>query len=529
MSEGITKIQTAILVFVIIVAVVAGGLIYYFTIPAPSSKTGGNLVVANWGDAKTLNPGFQYDSAQNWMDRCIYDPLVALDAEYNVLLPGLAKDWDIASDGLTYTFHLYDNVTWHDGVNFTAADVKWTFDTILNQTGIAYYDIKGIEKVEVVNDFTVKFTLYAPNAAFMGILGANDGLMMLPKHIYEGTDWTTNPHNFEPVGTGPFKFKEWVKGDHITFEANENYFRGRPYLDTVVWKVYADPTTALVAFEAGEVQYLMYPPGYQDIKRLSNTAGVTVIPWHHSRNFYLGINHLRAPLDNVNVRWAVAYAINRSEIVEKAFYGLFEPGKGIISAYSWAFDPNSTVPECDPEKAKQLLDEAGYTEGTDGVRFQLEILAIPGYGSEDICDIMKQNLAKVGIDLKITITEWAVIRTRAFASPYNYDLAILYTGSPFDPDYYLRYFVSGAPDNRGYNNTEIDQLFQQAREITDKAQRIPLYHRIQEIILADMIHFNIIEYPALYPFNSKYTGFPYEPDNVGKVMLLDFSKIQYSG
>ena len=215
--------------------------------PTPEPKGGGGefRVVLN-ADPQSLNPNLRTDDNAFAVSQSLYNKLVTLDADYRVI-SDLATRWDISTDGLSYTFYLAKNVQWHDGQPFTSADVKWTFEMIAREKGYAKELANRIASIETPDATTVVMRLKGSYAPFVSTL-AWYGTFILPKHIYEGSDWTKNPANEKPVGTGPFKFVEWVKGDHIAAVVNKEYFKRGPFLDQVTWRF---QTSALSGPEIG--------------------------------------------------------------------------------------------------------------------------------------------------------------------------------------------------------------------------------------------------------------------------------------
>lgn len=488
-------------------------------------RLGGTLVIAISGDPKSFNPDSQVDDMGYPIFSVIYNKLVTLDINYNVI-PDLAYKWEASPDGKVYTFYLYPNATWHDGVPVTSEDVKWTLEAIKKFKGIAYGNIKAenIEKIECPDEHTVKIYLKEPFAAFLQFL-AWYGTFIMPKHIYEKyEDWMdpNNPYLNKPVGSGPFKFVEWVKGDHVTVAANEKFFKGRPYLDKIVYRIIPDPTTAVQALLKGEVDYLHMRPPLAEVPKLQKTPGINVMIRPTPSRYYIGFNLEKAPFNDIRVRRAIAMAINRTEIVRKAYQGYAFEAKGFyIPAISWAFNPNIDVPPFDLKEAEKLLDEAGYTKGPNGIRFKAKITYFTIYPCEQVCTVIRDNLKKIGIDvelegLEIAAWEEKVVKRKEF------DMALCDGFHGPDPDNIRFRYGPGAYINfAGWNNSEAKELLDEASKTVDQEERRKMYWRVQELMAEELPYIPLVDLVWIYVSRSEFHGFPWEPESQGKVGYYD--------
>ncbi len=492
-------------------------------------RYGGTLVIIQVGEPKSFNPDAQVDDMGFPIFLNLFNKLVTLDVDYNVI-PDLAYKWEVSPDGLTYTFYLYKNATWHDGVPVTAWDVKWTFETINKSKGVAYSFIKAwnIKEIRVIDDHTVQFILKEPFAPFIQFL-AWYGTFILPKHIYANySDWMDpkNPALQKPIGSGPFKFVEWVKGDHVTLEANPNYFKGRPYLDKLVFKVIPDARTALSAFLAGEGDVLAVRPPFSEIPKLNSTPGVIVRMRPVPSRWYIGFNLLKYPFNDRTLRLAIAHAINRSYIVQKAMYGYGFPAEGgYVPAIKWAFNPNAKLPEYNVALANKLLDEAGYKLGPDGIRIapdgktKLSIkftYFTTGPETEAIGVVIKEQLKSIGIDvtlegLEIGAWEQKVVKER------NFDIALVDGFQGPDPDNMRSRFAPGAYMNfANYSNIEFLKLLEKASTTTDLEKRRELYWKAQEIFVQDLAYLPLVDLVVFFIWRREFHGLPWEmPGKVG--------------
>lgn len=461
-------------------------------------RRGGTLILAITTDPSTLNCGIESSQIVATVTTQIYSGLIHLD-ENSGPHPESAKSWDISPDGRSYTFRLRENVKWHDGEALTSADVKYSFEKLVgkyNARGREAY--RNIKAIDTPDKHTVVVRLEKPYSPFMEILSAHDGCIM-PKHIYEGTDVMTNPHNLKnPIGTGPFKLKEWVRGSHITLVRNENYYKkGRPFLDSLIFRIIPNAASRAIAFETGEVQAITgsqsFP--YQQLDRLKKVPNTILkdigSPSMIGLNFNLKGNAIVAKRE---IRVAMAHAIDKEFIVEHGFRGSGKLIDSIIPAgIPWAYNPNVPKYPYDPEKANALLDQAGYPRKGGDMRFSLRLAYEAGNAnSERPSEIVREQLRKVGIDIKLERLERSVMLSKVFAK-YDYDLwwgPLTTRGHPAlgVARLYTTSSITGSPFTNftRYSNPKVDQLFSLAVRTSKKEEMVKAYYEIQEIIMRDL-------------------------------------------
>ncbi|MEM1610277.1 MAG: ABC transporter substrate-binding protein [Sulfolobales archaeon] len=502
--------------------------------PISCPKIGGTLVVIHWGDPKSFNPDSQVDDALFAIASQIYNKLVDLDVNYNVI-PELASSWEVSPNGSTFIFHLVKNVRWHDGYPFTSADVKYTLEAIKKYKGVMYSFLKmdKLVSVDTPDNYTVIVRYSEPFPAFLGFL-AWYGTFILPEHIFNKTeykDWMdpSIPALTKPVGTGPFRFVEYVKGDHVTLEANPDYFKGRPCIDRVVFKIVPDATSALQSFLAGEGDWLTNPPPPSEIPRINSTPGLIVNMRPVPSRWYIAFNLLNPLLSDIRMRLAIAYAINTSEIVEKALNGYGYPARGMYTpVISWAFNPNASLPSYDPAKAEALLDELGFKKGSDGFRYfpngsrlVLRFTIFQGAQTEAIAAVIKEQLKRVGIDVKIEEYEIAAWENKV-VKQRDYDLAMLDGFQGPDPDNMRSRFGPGAYLNMAnYSNPEFGRLLDQAASEPDPAKRAQLYWKAQEIMAKDLPYLPIVDLVAFFIYRTEWHGFYWQLPGVAGLNVLE--------
>jgi peptide/nickel transport system substrate-binding protein len=467
------------------------------------AKYGGTLVEAEGLFIKSLNPVVVYDvtAANHVMN--IYNNLIDLDRTWKPI-PVLASSWEISSDGLVYTFPLQKNVKWHDGQPFTAADVKFTFDAIMKRESGYNKDLLKpfFDRAEVVDDYTVKLILKEANAGFLALLADpySRSFVILPRHIYEGTDIETNPANESPIGTGPFKFVEWVKGSHLSLVANEEYFLGRPCADKYVMLQSTSASATSAAFETGEVVYGMsswLPLSPLDVVTMSQDPRYTVDLLPSMRLMHVAFNMRIKPFNNLLVRLAMGHALDLDKLAQLSHPPMKQGEHHIYFTGHWATNPATLQPAYDPQKAEQLLDEAGYPRGADGIRFKTKLNYDIGHKAAVLAaEVLKDMWKKVGIDLELQPLEWAVYVSSIIEgvkkNPNAFEVSIMGGAQTPDPSVWEVYFGTDKYRNiYGFSNSRVDELFTLGRSTADIEERKKYYYEIQELILAEFPRVNI--------------------------------------
>ncbi|HET8532135.1 MAG TPA: ABC transporter substrate-binding protein [Methylomirabilota bacterium] len=463
---------------------------------------GGTVVQAISADPPTMNPGTTTDTQAWSLMGKLFNGLTYLDSDYRSH-PDLAESWEISKDGLTYTFKLRQNAKWHDGKPFTSADVKFSYLEILpkyHPTGRVAFSV--VASIDTPDAHTAVVHLKKPFAPFVFMTNLNNG-PILPKHLLEGKDMATAEFNQRPVGTGPFRLGEVVKGSHYVLERNPDYWKaGRPYLDRVVLRVMPNPPSRVLAFEKGEVDvlYSFFLPREQ-AARVKALPGVVVKDYMLFPEVITLFFNLKdsKPLGDLKVRQAIAHGIDRAFIAEKGYFGLSRPAiSPIPSSLAWAHNPKVTTYAYDPARAQALLDEAGY-KGPE--RMTLRLAYDPANSAVNkAAEIVAQQLRVIGINVKQTPMERSLMIEKVFKQ-YEFDLFVHnYTtyGEPaigvtraYDCDN-----IVPAPftNVERYCNRKVDELFDQAAVATNRADRARAYQAAQEIIARELPTIPLLEY-----------------------------------
>ena len=429
--------------------------------------------------------------------------------------PELAERWEISPDGLTYTFHLRRDVLWHDDAPFTSADVKFSIENAnakLHPWGRGAY--RALDKVETPDPYTAVFRLKQPQASLM--LGTDRACSaILPKHIWEKEDILKSAYNQKPVGTGPYRFVEYVRGQSIRYAKNPKFFGGAPQIDEIILRIIPDPAARMAAFENGDVD-MIYQGAlpFSEAPRLEKMKGVTVKRTDVRGAAYLGIiNTRRKPYDDVRVRHALAHAIDRAFIRDNVATGSTIKMIGPVPPASALYDDKLADYAFDPRKAGEMLDAAGFPKKADGTRFTFDLL----WPSYDIvvaktADIVYRNLSDIGLKVNLQPLERAALNQKGYVG-LQFDMMIETYGQGPDPDIGVeRLYNSNNIQNppapftnaSGYANPEVDRLFDEQRVQVDPTKRKQVYGKIQEIVWRDLPVLPIFAYHAPNAFRSSY-------------------------
>lgn len=469
-------------------------------------KEGGTLIVGLTGDPQTFNPDARADDYFYPIAQNVFSRLVKLNNNQEII-PDLAKEWEFNEDGTEITFHLHENVKWHDGEDFTSSDVKFTLDTIKSNAGFASTNLSSMKEVTTPDENTVVIKLSNPDATFLGYI-AWYATFIVPEHIYSGDNWDSGT-KINPVGTGPFKFSEYVTSVNVTLEPNKDYFGQVPFVDKLIFSIIPDPNTMVQAFYNGEIDILGGSPPSSEIQKMKDNPDIVgeskMIP---SRQ-YLVFNLEKEPFNKLEVRQAVAYALNNEEIVSKAQKGDGEVAEYFLSpVYSWAVSEEYKVPEFDQEKAKELLEQAGYTADKDGnyLSITFDVFESGFYG--DIGTVIKDQLRQVGINVELNILEYATWQQKV---DENKDFEMSMLGGYQGPDVGSvgpRISSDGGNNLSLYKNPELDKLLAEGFKLVTEEERQPIYHEIQRILSEDLPIYPISEWVGYTPVHSYIKGDP---------------------
>ncbi len=496
---------------------------------SPPPAYGDSLVEGTIGEPSTLIPILASDSASHSVAALVYNGLVKYDKNLN-LVGDLAEKWEVSPDGLSITFHLRHGVKWHDGKEFTSRDVLYTYKVMVDpRTPTSYAeDFLQVSSADAVGPYTFRVTYKRPFAPALASWGVN----ILPAHLLDGKDITRSELSRNPVGTGPFRFSEWLPGQRVILEAYNGYFEGRPYIDRCIFRIIPDTSTMYMELKAGGLDMMNLTP--VQFERQTNTA------WFLERfnkyrypvpsYTYLGYNLKRPLFADKRVRQALTCAINKDELVSGVLFGLGQAAHVPFQPGTWANNPAIKPFSYDPARAARLLAEAGWRERNaegvlvkDGKPFQFTILTNQGNEQRiKTAQIIQYRLKKIGIDVKIRVLEWASMLTN-YIDKRNFDVVLMGWNISQDPDQYDIWHSSktGVKELNfvSYNNREVDLLLEKGRRTFDKGRRRAAYFRLQEIIADDQPYTFLYVPDALPVVSSRFRGIEPAPAGIGHNLI----------
>ena len=487
------------------------------SVQAGSHKKGGTLIMSVGATPRHLNPAVQSGIDTGAPGAQLFATPLRFDENWNPQ-PYLAESWSISDDGLSVTLNLVKGATFHDGKPITSKDVAFSIKTIK-----AHHPFKtmfgAVKRVDTPDSHTAVIRLSKPHPALLLALSSQLGAV-IPEHIYgDGQDPKTHPRNSENVvGSGPFKLVEFVRDQHIILEKNENFFlEGKPYLDKIVMRIIKDPSARSLGRENGEIHLSAFESTPQDILHSKGIAHLTATDKGYAAIgpiTWLAFNTKSKPTSDVRVRQAIAYAVDRNFLINAVMRGTSKPAYTGIHPDSIFHEPNVERYDLDINKANQILDDAGYSKNSDGIRFPLNI----DYGwpsAKPMAEYMKPQLKKIGIDVTVRTSAgfpaWAKT-----VSNWEFDMTVDVVFNWGDPviGVHRTYLCENAKkgviwsNTQQYCNPEVDQILEKAGQENDRNQRIALYSKAQKLISKDVpIYFtDTVPYHTIY--NHKKVGNP---------------------
>lgn len=515
------KRQRFVLVAVLVIAALAvaacGGS------PAPGKSEGsvtssetasGQPIVITIGidaDPPNLDPAQSTARVDRYIQNNIFDKLYDIDEHMNVV-PELASALpEISPDGKVYTIHLREGITFTDGTPVNADAVVFNLQRYLDPKSPRASELSSVASVEKVDDYTVRLNLKAPFSPLLYTLTDRAGMIASPKAIQEEGD------NFQqqPVGSGPFVFDSRVKGDQIVLKKNPNYWKpGLPKADEIVWKVVTDENVKVVNLKAGQLDLINTVPA-QQLPELQADSQFKVVSGTGLgfQGFFLNVS--QPPFNNVYLRRAVDEAIDRQALVKVVFKDTAEPGYGPFSPTSFAASASGDVPPADLEKAKQDLAKGGKP---NGFTFTFKTGTSPV--NVQIAQVLKDMLAKVGINMEIQQEEFGTMLDECDQHQFQ-ACALGWSGRP-DPDgnIYSWLYTNGGLNDSVYSNKQVDQLLDQARTVSDQAQRTALYKQAMDIVHQDVPYVWLYFPKDIMAMKSSLQGFVLYPDGMIRAETL---------
>ncbi|MFC4666942.1 ABC transporter substrate-binding protein [Seohaeicola nanhaiensis] len=495
----------------------AGGMssLAFAAMAAEEVQKGGTAIIHMNSEQRILNPALRASTGVYNITGKIMEPLI--DKSYDGYVPVLATEWSGSEDGKTITLKLREGVKWHDGEDFTCDDVAFSaielWKKLLNYSSSLQ---ANLESVDCPDPHTAVFNYSKPMPLDLFVAAMPDLGHPVPKHLYEGTDILKNEYNTAPVGTGPFKFVEYERGQYVMAEKNENYWReGYPYLDRIVWRFMTDKSAAAAALEAGEVHESGFiGVSMADIERLGKDDRFTVGTQGYENNVAhstVEFNHRNPILADLKVRQAMYHGLDIDYAIKTIMRGFAKPGRGPVpSAGGENYTDQVTTYDYDPELAKKMLDEAGYPVKDDGFRFHLRHRPAPwGEYTQLWAEYYAQAMKEIGIDVEL-LTNDAPGFLNGVYRDHDFDTANGWHQFRSDPAVSTTVWLrSGQPEGSpwtnqfGWKDEEMDKLIDDAASELDPAKRAEMYHEIQARSMDELPVIFAIEHPFISVTSNK--------------------------
>jgi peptide/nickel transport system substrate-binding protein len=491
----------------------------------------GLLRIAMQAEPKTMNPLLTSDTVDVFVTRFMFEPLVEPDAQ-NVMQPALAaevptlQNGGIGNDGLTITYHLRHDVKWTDGVPVTSKDVKWSWQAVMNGANnvVSRHGYDDVASISTPDDWTVVVHLKHRFSPFVNTFFTESDAPMFvaPEHVLaKYPNVNQIPFDGDPAVTdGPFRFKRWLRGDHITLVANDNYYRGKPRIREIDLKIVPDENTSVELLRAHEIDWI-YQASIHLYPQVKDIPGTHVVWMNVNGYYYVQLNTSKPPLDDLRVRQAIAAALDKKELVATTLFGQEQVATEDIPSWMWAFDPSVRSIPYDPGRARTLLEAAGYTPGRDGLMEKdgkrLSLLIVTETSNvtyNQLSEQVQAQLRRAGIESQIKRFPGAQLFAPAgfggILQLGKFQLNVTGWFSGVDPDDSSQLVCTDMPPG-GYNYSRycskaMDAAQNVALTHYDRATRKAAYAKVQALLARDvpMIYINWLR--MQHPINNDFKG-----------------------
>ena len=489
---------------------------------APSAgiaQPAGTLVVGLVAEPVNLDPAQVTDLNSNRVGRRIVETLVTFAEESTQVVPGLAESWVISRDGLTYTFKLRKGIRFHDGAPLNAEAVKFSIERQIfpehpfNKLGkypFANYFFGNVKALEVMDDQTIRFILKEPRASFLAVLTAGAASVVSPTAVRKtGADYALHP-----VGTGPFRYVSWDRGQRVVLERNPDYWRGPVKLERVIYRPIVEDQARLTELLTGTLDLIVGVPA-DFVGQLEGNAKIGVLKQVGAHVWYLGINNQKKPFDDRRVRQALNYAVNKDALVRDVLKGTGAVSRGPVLPGTRGADAALKAYPYDPERAKKLLAEAGYPNGFSTTMWVPE----SGSGMQApvaMATVMQSNLKAVGVNVTLQTMEWGAYLAKLRSKEQEL-FALSWMAGTEDPDMVMypllhsSQWTPNGPNRSLYKNERFDDLLAQARHVTDQGKRAELYREAQRLLVEDAPWVFVDHEIQIAAFSRRVQGFKLHP------------------
>ena len=441
------------------------------------------LIFGRGGDSVTLDPSQMLDGESAKVCDMVYDTLVQYRGATTDIEPALAKMWESSADGLMWTFHLRQEVKFHDGTPLNANAVVFSLSRP-NALSRSFYE-EFIDRITALDDFTVQIHLKTPYAPFISTMASSENAIVSPAAVaHFGESFGNNP-----VGTGPFKFVQWDSNDQIVLTANNTHWAGKPEIERLIFRSIPDNSERYMELQEGNI-HIMEFPNSDDLETIRGDTRLELLMQPSLNVGYLAMNMEKPPFDNLKVRLAINHAINKAEIIERLYQGTGIPAKGPIPPTLWSYDDSIEDYAYNPELAKQLLAEAGYPNGFETTLWALPIPRPYIPNGQALAAALQSELRNIGIVANIVTYDWRTYLDKTEVG--EHDMAMLGWSAGGDPDSFFYYLLSKttakipALNIAFYKSDEMQDVLDRARMSTDRSERIELYQQAQAIFHRDV-------------------------------------------
>jgi peptide/nickel transport system substrate-binding protein len=474
-------------------------------------------------DPNTLDPRLQTNVTVMRVGELIYSGLVELNQNLEPQ-PDLAESWEQVDDK-TWVFHLRKDVKWHDGTPFTSADVKYTYETILDKDFGSAARARYTPIIEILtpDEYTVQFNLNEPYAPLLTYLDHK----IVPESSKDNAGFFDNP-----IGTGAYKFVSWNKNSVIKLTANENYFRGVPATKNIEIYTIPDNSTRVAALEAGDVDFIHSPLSPQDLPRMKENKDVVVFQTNGLGVTFVNFNHQSELLKDKNVRVGLAHMIDKDTISTEIYQGMDTPANGVLLPASWAYSDKITDYPFDPEKGLKILNDAGWVDSDgDGIldKDGKKLSVTLSTHTEDpnriqAIEFMQNVFTSYGIEAQVSTYEWATFSTDLQNG--NYDIGVVGLLNINDPDrgMYLQFSTGGGQNYGKYSYPEIDELLNKGRMESDQGERAKIYQELAQII-NDEVMWRVLVFQGYIAMYDKDLE-DFTPMPSGQISEMRYAKIK---